>query len=312
MSYIQIKNAFAVACLLLIVFSAFGQEKKSFSLGILAEANANTRQGYGLAGGINSEFSFTDHLAAGIKADYGTDFYDVSSAEAIAYGRWYFRNTPIGFPLFIQLGGGAIVLFEDDRYVISGLGDGAVGIRFPVKKFYTEQYVRFGWPTGFGFGIVVGYRFGVKPAAPLFISPDEPQPLPFIPIESQPEKKVEIPQNLEVHFASNTTDFYVLGEGGIDTLMNNMIVLNTIASFMKANSEFNLIIIGHANPVEGTEEEEWSRLIPLSQRRAEFVKSEIEKIGVPNDRMFTYGLGGREAGTTSSPTNRRVSFRFEK
>jgi hypothetical protein len=305
----QNKTVLVVVCFSLAVFGAFGQEKKSFSLGVLAEANANTRQGYGLAGGLNAEFSFTNHLAAGIKADYGTDFYDVSSAEALAYGRWYFRNTPFGFPLFIQLGGGAIVLFEGGRYVISGLGDGAVGIRFPIKKFYTEQYVRFGWPTGFGFGIAVGYRFGVKPAPPESVFFEESESLPLEPVV---EKSVKAPENLEVYFIGYATDFYVLGEGGVDTLVDNMIVLNTIASFMKANSEFNLIIIGHANPVDGTEEEDWSRLIPLSQRRAEFVKEEMEKIGVPGDRMFAYGLGGREASVTSSPTNRRVSFRFEK
>jgi outer membrane protein OmpA-like peptidoglycan-associated protein len=301
--YNRVKTIFLFSCLFLAALTAFGQEKKSFSLGLLGEANANTRHGYGLAGGLQGEFSVTDNLAFGIKGDYGTDFYDVSSTEAMAYGRWYFRNMPFGFPLFVQAGGGLVVLFEEDRHVFSGIGDAAFGIRFPIKKFYTEQYVRGGWPHGFGFGFVVGYRFGVK------TPPPEPPPPPA-PIQEE-EADEDTPEDLEVRFFGNSANFEVLGPRGVEMLTDNIIVLNTVATFMLENPQYRMIIVGHANPVEGTEQEEWTRLIPLSQRRADFVKNELLMLGVENSRILTYGAGGRDA--SGSPTsNRSVTFRFEK
>jgi outer membrane protein OmpA-like peptidoglycan-associated protein len=279
----------------------FGQNKGTLSLGILAEANANTRHGYGLAGGITGHYSFTDHIAAGLKADYGTDFYDVSSAEGLAFLRYFF-NLPIGFSIFIQAGGGAIALFEEDRMVISGLGDGAVGVRFPMKNFYAEQYIRGGWPTGFGFGIVIGYRFGYKPPEP---EPEYhwPQPLTEYPVIP--------PDDIEIFFFGFASNFEVLGPGGIDALTDNLIKLNTIAEFMKDYPEYRVMVTGHAFPVEGSEAENRSRLIPLSQRRAEFVKGELIKLGIDSSRITTRGIGGQE-NESATTSNRRVTFKFEK
>jgi outer membrane protein OmpA-like peptidoglycan-associated protein len=170
------KAVLPVLMMFFLTLSAFPQQKNSFSLGLFPEANANTRRGYGLAGGLVADYGITRRIAAGLKADYGSDFYDVSSFEAMAFGRYYFFDASPSFSLFAQAGAGFVMLFEGDRMVPSVLGDGALGIRFPVKKFYTEQYIRFGWPAGFGFGLVVGYRFGLKPPKQAPEPPPEPPP----------------------------------------------------------------------------------------------------------------------------------------
>jgi hypothetical protein len=178
---------FAVILLIGLAFSVFAQEKNTISAGVLVEANANTRHGYGLAGGIIGDYGFTDWFAAGVKLDYGTDFYDVSSFEALAFGRFYLQPSFMPFPLFAQVGAGFISLYEDDRSVASVLADGSLGIRFPIKNFYTEQYVRFGWPTGFGFGLAIGYRFNRKAPPPLETPPPEPVQMARLPPEAEEE-----------------------------------------------------------------------------------------------------------------------------
>jgi hypothetical protein len=302
----KVRTIILVICAAFLIVTApvFGQKKGTTSLGIFAEANANTRHGYGLAGGITGHFSFTDHIALGLKADYGTDFYDVSSAEGLAFLRYFF-NLPIGFSIFIQAGGGAIALFEGEKMVISPLGDGALGVRFPMKNFYTEQYVRGGWPTGFGFGIVIGYRFGYKEPPP----EEPPEPIPPPPVIV--EKPVIPPDDLEVFFFGFASTFEVLGPGGIDALIENLIKLNTIAEFMMDHGEYRLTVTGHANPVEGSSEENRTRLIPLSVRRAEFIKSELIKLGVEGGRISTRGVGGQE-NASATTSNRRATFKFEK
>jgi outer membrane protein OmpA-like peptidoglycan-associated protein len=286
------------------VFSfAFGQEKKTLSAGLLVEANANTRHGYGLAGGLIADFGLTDALALGVKVDYGTDFYDVSSFEALGFGRYYFLKTPLPFPLFVQAGAGLIILFEGDRRVFSVLGDGSLGIRFPIKKFYTEQYLRFGWPTGFGFGLVIGYRFGSgkSPPPPVYVPPQE----------QEPEFLAQI-TNMEVIFPPNLADFDAQGAEYQAIREHNFYVLDSLARFLKDNPGYTLYIVGRANPVIRTDTEESDVLQPLSRRRADYVRNKLMELGVEGGRLVTLGEGGAGAFSDNAARNRRVHFRAEK
>jgi hypothetical protein len=241
----------------------------------------------------------------GIKADYGTDFYDVSAAEALGYGRIYF-NPSSRFPIFMQLGAGAVFLFEDKRMTPSVLGDGSFGIRFPINNFYTEQYIRFGWPTGFGFGLSVGYKFGKKPVqTPPIITVNEPEE--YSPLE------LPDPAPLEAYviiFPANAASFDATVPGALSVIENNIYVLMNLANFMRTYPEFTLFINGYANPVEKTEEEE-GRLLPLSQRRAEYVRNRLINYGVSPDRLYAFGSGGQGTEPGNAAGNRRVEFRFE-
>jgi outer membrane protein OmpA-like peptidoglycan-associated protein len=324
-----VKNAVFLCSLVLWTFPVSGQEKNTISTGVLVEANANTRHGYGLAGGIIGDYGITDNFALGIKGDFGTDFYDVSSVEALAFGRYYFLNTPLSFPFFLQAGAGLSMLFEGDKSVPTVLGEGGIGIRFPIKKFYTEQYLRFGWPFGFGFGIVVGYRFGFKPSLPdirdwqheggtsipdpvlpepvLYEPPEEPKP----PEEPEPPE-LESLKSMEIIFIANMADFESLGEAHLKTFEDNINVLNAVAYFLKAHEDYTLTITGHANPVEKTPTEEEESLRPLSLQRAEYVKARLVNFGIDPERISVAGAGGQGADPQNIVRNRKANFSFMK
>jgi outer membrane protein OmpA-like peptidoglycan-associated protein len=327
-----VKKAALLFLLSLFVFSVWGQEKKNISTGLLVEANANTRHGYGLAGGITGDYGITDNFALGIKGDYGTDFYDVSSVEALAFGRYYFLNTPFSFPFFLQAGAGLSMLLEGDKSVSTVLGEGGLGIRFPIKKFYTEQYLRFGWPFGFGFGIVFGYRFDLKSSrpdireqqhegGPAIPDPVLPEPvlyeLPEEPEEPEPVEEPEPPElesltRMEIFFVADMADFESLLETRLKTFEDNTKALNAIASFLKAHGDYSLTITGHANPVEKTAAEEEASLRPLSLQRAEYVKARLVDLGINPGRISATGAGGREADPQNAVRNRRVDFSFAR
>ncbi|MDR0403641.1 MAG: hypothetical protein LBH35_08655 [Treponema sp.] len=289
----------------------------------MVEANANTRHGYGLAGGLIADYGITDRIAAGIKADFGTDFYDIASLEAMAFGRYYFRDI-LPFPLFAQLGAGFIVLYDDNRSVPSILGDGSVGIRFPVKNFYTEQYVRFGWPAGFGFGFVLGYRFDLKPKKPSAAPPEtpvekpiaepviEPAVEPIVELAAEPivEPAVEpVSDTVFALFAPYTSTF--AGEEGQSLLDHNLSALKTAIDFMISHPDYNLELAGYANPVLGTVTET-RNLLELSQQRAAYIKDRLVILGVAADRITVSAEGTRNADPADFQKNRRVDFRFVK
>ena len=120
-----------------------------------------------------------------------------------------------------------------------------------------------------------------------------------------------------------------------DKLTNNQRVLDMIANALKKFSDYKVTIVGHANPTSNNPDEQtvdnpsnWESLngnyvgwgpalIPLSQRRAQYVKDELVKRGVNANRLSTDGKGGAEI--VVDPTdkinnwkNRRVEFILEK
>ncbi|MDR0585770.1 MAG: OmpA family protein [Treponema sp.] len=343
------RNTFALFLLLFFACSVFAQEEKTISAGGLVEANANTRRGYGLAGGFIADYGITGKIAAGLKADYGTDFYEVSSLEAMAFGRYYFTDIPVPFSLFAQLGAGLIVLYEEGRSVPSVLADGSIGIRFPLNKFYTEQYIRFGWPTGFGFGLVLGYRFDLKPkksVAPVELSVEAPvEPVVEAPVEPVVEESVAlvveesaVPVELSVEapveppvepsveasvepivipgaefilFDPYVSTFAFTGAEGQTLLDHNLAALKTVADFMIRHPDYRLEIIGHANPVLKTPAEA-QNLLNLSRQRAAYVKDRLVIFGVEEERMSVSAQGTSDADPADFQKNRRVDFRFEK
>jgi outer membrane protein OmpA-like peptidoglycan-associated protein len=310
-------------------FSVFSQDKGTGSLGVLGEVNTNTRKGPSFAGGLSADYSFTSRFAAGLRADYGTDFHDVSAFEASVFGRYYFFTRPY---IFVQLGAGYVRLFEDDRYANTVLADGSAGLRFPIRRFYAETYLRFGWPVGFGGGLVLGYRFVPKVPAPPpeeapEMPPETPDLVPELP-EAPPELSevpdfpkeffgddfIETPDhNLlyipEIFFRGYAVDF--AGEEQDTAAMeHNRQVLENVSGFLTSHPDYTLLIVGYANPVLGTREEEETRLIPLSRSRAEFIKNELVRLGIDEFRISTFGSGGQGADVRDIQRNRRVQFHF--
>jgi hypothetical protein len=313
------KRGVFVFLMIFPLVGVFGQEEGAFSLGGLVEANANTRHGFAAAGGVLFDYGFTDSFAAGLKLDYGSDFHDVSSMEALAFARYYFfRYSPFNF--FFQGGAGYIGLFEGDRMVSTVLADGGLGFRIPIHRFFAEQYIRFGWPTGFGFGLALGYRFGAKPplpppepvvqAPPVRIAQAEPILVPLPQIAYTEDGRITDPQ---IFFLPYLADFTIPENSSNRPIQQQIIEANRaalwkIASFMKTHPGYTLLIEGYANPVFGTAKEEEDELKPLSIDRAQFIKRQLISLGIEEERLAAIGVGSRGAEKTDIWKNRRVQF----
>jgi hypothetical protein len=283
--------------------------------GLLGEINGNTRRGYSAAAGLMADYNFTDNWAAGIRTDYGNDFDKITSFEVLAFGRYYFLDTPLPVPLFAQAGAGLSRLSEkENKTVYTILGDGALGARFLVQGFYAEPYIRLGWPAGLGFGFALGYSFPVYIQPPL----QEPPPAWF---EQEayglPEEQPDIPVIPNIVFRADHADFAgrdIDPVRGLEaqTIENNYASLKIVSDFIKAHPAYAVVIEGYANPVLKTDEEETLELLPLSRARARFAVQELVKLGVDPSRIIAVGSGGEDADKTDGRRNRRVRFRFYK
>ncbi|MBQ7157802.1 MAG: OmpA family protein [Treponema sp.] len=132
-------------------------------------------------------------------------------------------------------------------------------------------------------------------------------------------------------FRSDNADFKVESAPGKkdgvtkEQAANNERILNRIAVILNKFDTYKVTIVGHANRTTDNEEEEtvdnpkmWGpALIPLSQRRAEFVKKYLVNHKVKADRLSTDGKGGREPVANPKDEanrwkNRRVEFILNK
>ncbi len=132
-------------------------------------------------------------------------------------------------------------------------------------------------------------------------------------------------------FRSDNADFKVESAPGKkdgvtkEQAANNERILNRIAVILNKFDTYKVTIVGHANRTTDNEEEEtvdnpkqWGpALIPLSQRRAAFVKDYLVKHKVKAERLSTDGKGGREPVANPKDEanrwkNRRVEFILNK
>lgn len=145
--------------------------------------------------------------------------------------------------------------------------------------------------------------------------------------------KMQVPS---IIFRSDNADFLVTGEkdangrtvtNGItaEQKQNNEQILRRIALILDKFKDYKVTVVGHANRITDNPNEEtvdnmsaWGpALIPLSNRRAEFVKQLLIGYGVHADRLSVDGKGGTEpvADTKDKSVNwknRRVEFILEK
>lgn len=130
-------------------------------------------------------------------------------------------------------------------------------------------------------------------------------------------------------FRSDNADFKTKDEvpNGIDPEIakNNERVLKRVAEVLNKFREYKVTIVGHANRVTDNEREEtednpaqWGpALIPLSQKRAEFVRTYLKKKGVSLGRLTAEGKGGTQLivdylDKDNNWKNRRVEFILQK
>lgn len=130
-------------------------------------------------------------------------------------------------------------------------------------------------------------------------------------------------------FRSDNADFKTKNEvsNGIDPEIaaNNERVLKRVADILNKFKDYRVTVVGHANRLTDNEAEEtednpklWGpALIPLSGKRAEYVKDYLVKKGVAAARLSTEGKGGTELvvdykDKDNNWKNRRVEFILEK
>jgi flagellar hook assembly protein FlgD len=109
-----------------------------------------------------------------------------------------------------------------------------------------------------------------------------------------------------------------------DVIERNNRILRRVAAVLNKFRDYAVTIEGHANNLSGTEREETETtaaygpaLTPLSQKRAEFVKTTLIRLGVNGNRLSTIGVGGRRPVAQRSDRdnwwkNRRVEFILKK
>ena len=148
------------------------RDKKIFnwSLGLLAEANMNSPDGYAIGTGLYTLFMLPlklkiGHLSLGAKALYSNDFKKHHIFDAALLFRWNFydfskiKERDSGF--FIQLEGGAVFGLkesEPSKLFMYALGEAAFGYRFTINNFFIEPYLRGGYPVIWAIGISGGFR----------------------------------------------------------------------------------------------------------------------------------------------------------
>jgi outer membrane protein OmpA-like peptidoglycan-associated protein len=115
-------------------------------------------------------------------------------------------------------------------------------------------------------------------------------------------------------FRGNSDDFNDLDA---QTIARNNKILSELAKFFIAHPDYNVLIVGHANPVQteaaAKRNEEKLFLEPLTKKRAEAVMKMLIDRGVPASRLKAEGRGGKEPIASISDKendwkNRRVEF----
>lgn len=145
--------------------------------------------------------------------------------------------------------------------------------------------------------------------------------------------KMQVPS---IIFRSDSADFGMAGQKDADgrtitsgitaeQKANNERVLKRIAEILKKFEDYNVTIVGHANRLTDNPNEEtvdnpsqWGpALIPLSLRRAEYVRQQLVSLGISSGRLSVEGKGGTEPVANTKDRNvnwknRRVEFILNK
>ena len=237
-------------------------------------------------------------------------------------------NDGVDDDLFISLKGTSVVPFKNWSFEIKDPNNGKSFWKTNGKSTITERIIWDGrgnngelvqsavdYPYTFTVTDILGMTSSVEG----FISVD------VLVIRIGDVLKMQVPS---IIFRSDNADFKGKNEDpqrGLDqsVIDNNYRVLKRIAEILNKFRDYNVTIEGHANNISGTEEEETSRangnipLVPLSQERAQTVKSILASYGISASRLTTVGRGGRMPVAAHSDKdnwwkNRRVEFILNK
>jgi outer membrane protein OmpA-like peptidoglycan-associated protein len=161
------------------------------------------------------------------------------------------------------------------------------------------------------------WNFELSSGKPPAARPVLPVHLPAHLPAKKPAEKPKLPPLI---FRSNADNWDDLDA---ETAAENERTLSRAASFLSANSEYRLLVEGHANPTvnpanrAARRREEAEELLPMSVIRARAVAERLVKLDVDPNRIGFYGLGGERPVAAWEDVknwrkNRRVEFILER
>lgn len=140
----------------------------------------------------------------------------------------------------------------------------------------------------------------------------EAEPEPESPLEPAQPKIITERLVLKriLYFSKNGAVFTGLSR---EQIRQNEKTIDEAVELIKQHPECTVLIEGYANNISGTEEEDRTACMPLSLWRAEYIKKELKKRGIDEDKIETVGKGGANplAGKADRDNwwkNRRVEF----
>jgi len=307
--------------MLLIQGGIYAQESKvSFGMGgeINGGAAVEDTKVYEAGGGWtgSAEYRFTNLFAGGIKLGVTNDFkYRITVFEQSIFARLYFVRLK-KVDIFAEAGPGGLIVMRTSGVSASLEAYLIAGARISFGNWYVEPYIGTGYPLWGRIGAMIGYRVPapqpavVQAPQPAISRPDpraaestsnqRQQPLSEEQTSSAPSQS----QIAVIIFPANRMDFTGLNA---ETVEANAKSITDMGNILKAHPEYRAVLEGHANPTEGTEEEELYELIPLSRQRAEVVAEMLVRAGVNRKQLIIAGSGGVVPSTTGEK-NRRVEI----
>lgn len=220
-------------------------------------------------------------------------------------------NDGIDDELFISLTASSISAFEDWSFEISEPNDAKrIFWKTGGKGKIAERIIWDGRSTkgelvqsatDYPFTFTVTDNVGMTSVVKGYI------PVDVLIIKDGDKLKIAVPS---IIFRENEADFIGLDADVID---KNTQVLRRIAEILNKFKDYKIQVEGHANNVTGTQKEEDTELIPLSQKRANAVKDFLVQNGVDAARLSTIGMGGTKPVALRDDRenwwkNRRVEF----
>ena len=237
-------------------------------------------------------------------------------------------NDGVDDDLFIALKGTSIVPFTSWTFEINDPNNGKTFWKTSGKSSITERLI---WDGRGSNGELVQsavdypFKFTVTDSLGMTSVAEGLIPVDVLVIRIGDVLKMQVPS---IIFRSDKADFAGKEKDpgrGLDKKIidNNYRVLKRIAQILQKFRDYNVTIEGHANNVSGSEKEETSKeggnipLVPLSEERAETVKSILVSYGIPASRLSTVGRGGRMPVVPRTDKdnwwkNRRVEFILNK
>jgi hypothetical protein len=164
MRAIQPKRAALFLAFLLGISSSLTADTGNLKigLGLGTNLNAATASFFNLERSITLEFQLLRYVINGVQLRISEDFTLFTSIETDLFARWYFLDKTFKYKgWFTQADMGLALRFTLDTTnpsVSLGLN---LGYRLPLRDgdYYTEPYIRVGYPTAVSFGARLGCRF---------------------------------------------------------------------------------------------------------------------------------------------------------